>query len=83
MKPDENYWQANMLRMTNEGDVDFYISTIPSPYGLTYELYHNKTHNVYVRVTPASGSNANYIVDEKEAQRIMDASEKRTPYEAR
>ena len=81
MKPDENYWQS-MLRMTNEGDVDFYISTIPSPYGLTYELYHNKTHNVYVRVTPASGSMYD-IVDEKEAQRIMDASEKRTPYEAR
>ena len=68
-----------LLFLQNDGNVIRYDTDIPGPYGDTVKLYHNKTHNSYVREWPASGSIRQQI-QEPEALEIMKRATSKREY---
>lgn len=69
MRPVDYVWYNNDEVVIYETTHHPYIRD-GKPYGAVYQIAHNKTQNVYVQITPASGSH-HAIVSEEYAKAMM------------
>jgi hypothetical protein len=69
MRPVDYVWYNNDEVVIYETTHHPYIQD-GKPYGMVIQVAHNKTQNVYVKITPASGSH-HEIVSEEYAKELM------------